>query len=406
MEREDTSRQYMTREAADRRGSEGPNLERLIDGIASSVEGLQRKNRQLEARNGELVRALEQCNERLVRFEQAATTVSELTAIALQTAAQMLDRAEEAIHSQRQAAEAEIAGVYADATARILQVQREVVASLEAARHNAERRGEASEQQAIDIVRETRQSIRSMAENLGDFVSGAPHQTAAWSEIAGVGGHRPMVRVAAGGTSAKVVDYLLGAPADQTRRCDAHAGAETALPIESQAHVGLGLEGVRGSHLLDGLRHLTDNLTHVAAIATPVGTEARNGFPWRERASGASHHLAGEIRMPAVSSLARSAELGGSRDSTELIASPFGSFATLSAFHRAVQRLPGVVDVRIKGFDKGRLRLAVKATGPTPLAGQLTELSQFELQYVSIEENSIEVVLERGNQVEEQPAGS
>ena len=75
------------------------------------------------------------------------------------------------------------------------------------------------------------------------------------------------------------------------------------------------------------------------------------------------------------------------------MATQIHSFATLSRFHRAVQQLPGVVNVKAKGFDKGKLHLIVRYSSATPLPERLAELSEFDLQVVAAREDKVEVTV-------------
>lgn len=80
-------------------------------------------------------------------------------------------------------------------------------------------------------------------------------------------------------------------------------------------------------------------------------------------------------------------------DSVELTVSPFSTFAVMSSFHRAVQQLPGVVEVKAHSFERGRLRLTVRFSRSRPLLGNLMDLSQFSLQLVSLEQDRIELLI-------------
>ena len=128
-----------------------------------------------------------------------------------------------------------------------------------------------------------------------------------------------------------------------------------------------------------------------ASIQTMVETLENSGSDQRSKNQprGGISHPPENIRQ----SVAESPEARTPVIRIGLTAAPFRNFTTLSAFHRAVQQLPGVVDVKARGFDKGVLHLAIEYSNPTPLAGQLTQLSQFNLRLVSIAEDKIEIVV-------------
>ncbi len=74
----------------------------------------------------------------------------------------------------------------------------------------------------------------------------------------------------------------------------------------------------------------------------------------------------------------------------ELAASPFRTFAAISAFHKSLVQSPGVTDVELRGFDKGRVVMTIKHAGPLPLVGALMEMDGFDLQLVSFTPTRIE----------------
>ncbi len=80
-------------------------------------------------------------------------------------------------------------------------------------------------------------------------------------------------------------------------------------------------------------------------------------------------------------------------DSVELAVSPVSSFAMMSSFHRAVQQLPGVVEVKAHGFERGRLQLTIRFSRSRPLLGNLMDLSQFSLRLVSAEQDRVELLI-------------
>ena len=77
--------------------------------------------------------------------------------------------------------------------------------------------------------------------------------------------------------------------------------------------------------------------------------------------------------------------------SVELVASPFGTFGAVLAFQRALQRLPGIVEVKAESFDKGTLQLRIRHHISTPVQEQLLELERFDLRLISATAARIEV---------------
>ncbi len=80
----------------------------------------------------------------------------------------------------------------------------------------------------------------------------------------------------------------------------------------------------------------------------------------------------------------------------ELTASPFDSLAALVDFQRTVRRLPGVVDVTTRAFEKGKLHLTVRYSNALPLMNRLTGLPQYDLQPVSVAPDRVEIHLASG----------
>lgn len=81
-----------------------------------------------------------------------------------------------------------------------------------------------------------------------------------------------------------------------------------------------------------------------------------------------------EPARPALPAAAAPAVDGGGLFPThvELDAGPFGDFAELSAFERALARLPKVEDVYIRGFGDERAVIELSLTEQTPLAHDLS----------------------------------
>lgn len=150
----------------DRSRTGDPYVSELLKGLVTSFKDLERKNRELEQRNAELVSALQRANEKIARLEEFPRANPELSKVALKAAAEILESAEEAVGAVRLAAKAESNDRYQEVTARLLELQRQMVSLLETAREENARRDQKANERAIDILLGSRKSILSMAEEL------------------------------------------------------------------------------------------------------------------------------------------------------------------------------------------------------------------------------------------------
>jgi hypothetical protein len=73
----------------------------------------------------------------------------------------------------------------------------------------------------------------------------------------------------------------------------------------------------------------------------------------------------------------------------ELDAGPFGDFAALSAFERAVARVPHVSDVYVRRFAEDRAAIEVTLSGPTPLVGGLSAVLPYPVDVRSVSDERI-----------------
>ncbi|MBI4317558.1 MAG: hypothetical protein HY675_03630 [Chloroflexi bacterium] len=373
----------------DRRTVQDPHLDRLIKGLVSSFREIEQKNRETEARNAGLVLALEQANERLMRFEQSSHASRELVSTALRTTAQMLDRVEQVIASTRRVTVSEEADRDARAVRTILQLQRQVISHLEGARELGERRHQEADETVIGILKATGESIASLAQHfvpeqalgidacLVDQTCQSPCQETVGCMVG---------TFYAGATAAPDGVFEAQQPFDGQRSRDASSGLMAAI-AEPDVQVA------NGNNIIAGLRLLSEQLTQLARISTPGEERQASRCPANPLDINTARRRVNWGSPTSIKPPEESAYPRPSTETVEVVASPFTSFAALSAFHRAMQGFPGVVDVQIKGFDNDRLRLAVQYSDLAPLASRLTELSPCNLKRVSVNGEKIEILL-------------
>ena len=394
MELEDSAASNILPSGPCRRSVEETKIDHLLDGIVLNVKGLERKSRDLDKRNAELVSALEQANERMVRFEQAASTHRELTRIALKTAADVLGQAEESIEFSHKSARDEDAGLHAEAARKALDLQQQAVAVLQAAREEALRRNQDSTRQALQVITETRESILSMVESL-----------------AGLGSDQYLV------PGNPPCSHKLEQP-DKAVRGEGARGVEptetrfTSMPLSLYAEPGAlsepTWENGRAIHKRNGAGSPAESSASEGPI-NGLGQSPRHSSSFDDRFFpsvdnddrraqsfvGGTHQWAGLRAGPATEQLTQSfVDVFSPQESTqsiELVASPIRSFSAISGFSRAVRGVPGVLDVRAQGYEAGTLRLAVKCADSVCLAGRLSELSDLVSHLVSVEDDRVEV---------------
>ncbi len=296
--------------APDRRRTDDPYISELLKGLLSSFKDLERKNRELEERNAELLSSLQQASEKIARLEESSPAGPEPARAAFRMAAEMLQCAEEKANSVTLAARAEIGDRYESVTRRIMDLQNETISLLRQVREeNALRREEASEK-AIDVLMGSRRAILSMMDSLEDL---APDWNLARFD---------------------------GAATRPIGQGDSPASSRNSERVAS----------------------------------SPFD---RSVAPQEEGSGGDAD------------TVSQSAPLLLTR-SVELVTSPFSTFGAILAFQRALQRLPGIVDVKAESFDRGTLQLRVRCHISVPIQEQLLQLARFDLRLVSATADRIE----------------
>lgn len=374
---DNTERQVPWPEGNERQAEE-IDLEQLARGIITSLAELKRRNKELEARNADLLSAIEQAshnvstleakntelaiavkqaNERIASLEQTAEIGLELVRKALRTAAEALRQAEKDI----------------DSSQRVISL------------HTVEPTQEYPCAETLADLdpreREHLQALPLMAEKLEPI---SPSAEVLWP-------------VADDSASLAVVQPEV----DQFPRT---ASSETILELE--AGVACQPASPTTSAMLDGLRLLTEQLTQLSEeprLGEPTAIEPSIGpveiaEPVASITAEDSAEPAATEQPAAAVAAEQLAEVGSrsagaTAETFELIASPFCSFASLSAFHHVLQQVQGVVETKARGFDKGTLRATVEYTGTTPLASRLLELPRFAVQIKSIKDREIEILL-------------
>ena len=81
-------------------------------------------------------------------------------------------------------------------------------------------------------------------------------------------------------------------------------------------------------------------------------------------------------------------------DTINLQVGPFASFRTLAAFQNALNRLEGVMRVKVRRFYRGTLYASVQYSGILPLAERLTALSDFNPKVVADDAGNLHVSIE------------
>ncbi len=338
----DSAEPNLIRFNLDQRRLDNAGIEQLLRDIVSSVKELERKNEQLQKRNEELQGELRHAHERLARFEQPGAADAELARQALKMAAQLLANAEESASSHIQAAKAQSADDYEEAARRALELQRESVLLLEKTREEGLRRQREADRKAQRTLVQARESILSMAEELDNLVSG--------SDL-------PPLR------------FPRKPKAEET------VGPRTFVEPETAPAVDAVLEETAAQRETEREATPTEEKSAISQVSIQAETGGNGSTAPVQPEPDVAPDLATTI---------------------ELTASPFGSLADLVEFQRAIRRLPGVVDVSARAFDKDRLRLAIRYSSALPLANRLMTLPQYNLQPVSMATNRIEVCLAPG----------
>ncbi|MCL4535475.1 MAG: hypothetical protein M1370_10000 [Bacteroidetes bacterium] len=95
--------------------------------------------------------------------------------------------------------------------------------------------------------------------------------------------------------------------------------------------------------------------------------------------------VTGAVRHKGASAGAASVpEPAGDAQDIEIVASPLGSLAALTAFCKAVREVAGVIEMKTEDFDRDTLRLKVRYSGRGPLASLLMKLPGFSVRLVQL----------------------
>lgn len=340
--------------AADRNKAGDPYVSELLKGLVASFKDLEQKNRELEKRNTELISALQQANEKIAKTEQYPGSNPELSKMALKAAAEILESAEEAVGAVRLAAKAQATDRYRDATSRLMDLQRQMASLLEASRDENARCDQEANERALNILLGSKKSILSMAEDL-DAASSESKISHVTSRLVS--------------PEDTAISYQRSAISDQL------LAISNRLPGSGQQAAGSRQQASRVRQEAPGFRSqnlepTTQNLGFKPALGAQDTALKTQDIAFKAQDS--------------TKSLAQT---------VELIASPFQSFGDLCAFQQAVQKLPGVIEVKAQSFVKGTLRLRIKRRSTIPLSTQLGELRDFPFELALATENSIEINL-------------
>lgn len=168
----------------ERQRADSLSLGLLARDIASGIEDLEQREKDLLEQQARLEADLKLANEKAVRLEQAlsqaldrmahleeaARTNAELTKNALTKVAQSIGRVEETLDPTKRAATYEGGQRYAEAARRVLDLQKEVLSLLERARQEMTRRDQATDLQAVELLREARGTLQCVAEDVIGFL--------------------------------------------------------------------------------------------------------------------------------------------------------------------------------------------------------------------------------------------
>ncbi|MBI4318860.1 MAG: hypothetical protein HY675_10240 [Chloroflexi bacterium] len=385
MENEGHGQSDGVRNGSARRTCDESKLDRLISGLVFSVREMERENVELDARNSDLVSALEQANERILRLEQTATANRELTRIALQTAAEMLARAEEAMEARQQIVKDENGDRRAEATRLALELQKEVMSLMQEAREEALRRNQETERKALEILAETRESILSMADAMVGFM---PEQRVPFSSLPPIGIFEEPLKSRREIPSRIPSSEIVPSTRPPTRTSDAtiapEQGPERSAPAPTEVEPGM---DAAGGHTLPSDPAPSPQAGKTLSLAIEKADHDAGPKPgmtaqtFADGLAGAHTMLGNDVPHTAATLI-------------KLGVSPIRSFTTLSRFHAALQGLSGILDTQADEFENGRLQLSIVYAGCSPLAGRLAELSEFNLRLAGIEKDLIEIVVE------------
>jgi len=337
--------------ASDRRGGDDPYIGESLKGIVASIKEMEQKNRELVSRNSKLTAALRQADDRIASFEQAASANPELTRLAFEMAAQVIESAEESVEASRRAVKENSADLYEEAINHATQLQRDALSLLEEARQRTEFRKRETDQRASVVFTQAKNSILSLGKELGTPVAG---KYPAWARSvleAGIHSEQPRSGEPSLPTGSEPI-IEDSAPLMESNPPETEWEAASVLPVQ------------------------------IGGTLQPEGSPAE--VDAHESQSSANVRPADQLSSD-------SGAPGILPHSIEMVVSPFRSFADITAFHKSLRQLPGVVDVKASSFGGGTMQFLVRHAGPFPLVGALMEMSSFDLELTSFTPERIEV---------------
>ncbi len=371
--------------ATNRRRPEDPYVSELLKGLVSSFRDLEEKNLEFEQRNAELLSALQEANARIVELEEAERASPEASRAAFKMAAEILVSGEETVSSILLSAKAETDNRHEEASRSVIEAQNEILALLRKTREENVRLNQEASEKAIDVLRESRNSILAMAESLGQGRRDrAPAPTTdQTSRVAPVTSY-PEVSLAA---------HPQAAPSPGAVRDEAGSGRPAKEAPERNGHATLAFKVAEVLQTIDGANSRSH--TH----------EEQETLSYLPRALAAIQCTDDEAdwspaQTPTNGNQPRAAEMGAAPQvpapiarSVQLVAAGLDSFRDLMSFQRSVQKLPGVLAVHAESFHSGSIRLRVRHQNAMQLDKVLSEMSGFRLRLMSSTPDQIAVAV-------------
>ncbi len=351
----------------DRRRTEDPYVSELLKGLVSGFRELEHKNRELEQRNMELLAELQETNARMTKLGETPTGDADASKAALNMAAEILVSAEDIVSSIRLTAKTETSSLYEDVTRRVMEAQNEVLALLQRTRDENTKLNQEASERSINVLMESKRSILAMAESLDRII----------------------------------LDRMSPPPpslADRATPTPPVSGVDPReQPADSQYGEASGKAGY-GRLIMDAKSASSHN--EHSTLASKVA-EALQVLNTTNGTNGRScSHEEQEIRSYLPREDAKvlrtddeAVEPAPFARSVRLVAVGLNSFSDLMSFHRAVQKLPGVLAVQAESFHSGTIRLLVRYQSAVQLDEMLSEMTNFELQRVSSTRDQIDVAV-------------
>ncbi|MGE5618826.1 MAG: hypothetical protein ACM3US_06160 [Sphingomonadaceae bacterium] len=324
----------------ERLGSEDKVSLRLFRDLVASFEELRRKNQELLRSNSDLQSALQRANERLATLEASLATMSELSRFAMTAAARMVDRAAETIEARGGATQEEESRGFEKARMRAIELQMEVLSLLDQARGEIQHRVHQTDRKTTEVLRRTKESIITMAQELDKAVLAASSPGATTS---------------------------MPAPeASEPQVQGAVLQSQSVSPSSQEVNRNI----------------MDEDSSYQAGQQTPVHVR-----------SGAPEQVVGPLpsKEPAPPQMNTGTPAGVPAGSIELVIRPFHNLASLLAFFRTIRRLPGVVDTRIEHLDGESLGVVLQCTGDATPIGSLLAIPGIQLRPVSATREQVEL---------------